>query len=403
MSKPILRLKRIKKNKLGPIDLVIHYGDIISLLGRGRSGKTTLLKIIAGLESGYEGNVEFGDLKNNIPISWMPRGESLFPWLNVFQNVILGLNTLKIPVEEKIFRTHYIINRIGLSGFEYQLPEELSTGMYRKTAIARALAPGVGIVLLDEPFSELDSLTRDSLREDMLDICEDNKEQAIVIATNNIEDAVFFSKKSWVLKDIGNQLDIQIIDLNINKTPGGKEITAKFDEIYQLMTSESRSSRLQKISMPDVDVSEVIGLLIAMSDLKPEGGYIDLPKLGEYVDINIDSLLPIIDLMNVLNLVNVFQGDIQMTNVGKVILESESAGKKSLLSKLIVMYVPISKIIINLLQSKVNKSTTLEDLEKELKDMGNTNPQEDLKIFLRWAIYTEILGMDADRESIFLL
>jgi NitT/TauT family transport system ATP-binding protein len=140
------------------VDLSLHGGEIVGLLGRFGSGKSTLLRIISGLIKPSSGEVIYRGKPVNGPaegIAMVFQTFALFPWLTVLQNVEAGLEALSVPPRESRRRALSAIDLIGLDGFESAYPRELSGGMRQRVGFARALVVEPTILLLDEPFSLL--------------------------------------------------------------------------------------------------------------------------------------------------------------------------------------------------------------------------------------------------------
>ena len=140
---------------LTPINLDIAQNDFVTILGPSGCGKSTLLRIIAGLDTPTSGHVslEGKTITGPGPDRGMVfQSYTLFPWLNVAQNICFGLREQGMSAAEQAERCAYFVDRVGLRGFEQHYPKQLSGGMQQRVAIARALANDPKILLLDEPF-----------------------------------------------------------------------------------------------------------------------------------------------------------------------------------------------------------------------------------------------------------
>src|ERR1700686_5664432 len=177
------------------MNLELREGQIVGLLGRSGSGKSTLLRLIAGLAEPTAGKVSYlgQPIIGPAPgIAMVFQSFALFPWLTVFENVALGLEAQRMPRAEIRKRSLAAIDLIGLDGFESAYPRELSGGMRQRVGFARALVVHPNILLMDEPFSALDVLTAETLRNDFLDLwCEGQLPiKAVLLVTHNIDEAV---------------------------------------------------------------------------------------------------------------------------------------------------------------------------------------------------------------------
>src|ERR1700722_19840184 len=174
---------------LEDIDLTIPQGEFLSLVGASGCGKSTLLRLLAGLEREFQGELSLGE--DRIVGPSLERGivfqePRLMPWLNVEENIELGLLNAPISADEKRDRVAQHIALVRLGGFEKALPRQLSGGMAQRVAIARALVNRPKIVLLDEPFGALDALTRAHLQYQLLVFWQRERLTAIFV-THDVE------------------------------------------------------------------------------------------------------------------------------------------------------------------------------------------------------------------------
>jgi len=154
-------------------DLDVAENDFITILGPSGCGKSTLLRIVAGLDQPSSGSVLLDD--NRVVGPGADRGMvfqsyTLFPWLTVLDNVCFGLRERGLPRAEQLDVARSFLAKVGLAGFERHYPKQLSGGMQQRTALARALANGPRMLLMDEPFGALDHQTRELMQELLLGI-----------------------------------------------------------------------------------------------------------------------------------------------------------------------------------------------------------------------------------------
>ncbi len=186
--KPIIKLENIyKKFGTSPVlsgfNLELKQGEVLALLGPSGIGKSTILRMIAGLEKPDSGNIEL----ETAHIGYVFQEARLLPWDTALNNVVLPLRALRIKKDEAIDRSRYFLQCMELSKFEKMLPHQLSGGMRQRVSIARALAISPQILLLDEPFTGLDrklKKTMKSLLESSLDI---NKTAVIQVTHDHSE------------------------------------------------------------------------------------------------------------------------------------------------------------------------------------------------------------------------
>ncbi len=188
------------------VSFSIAKGESCSVIGPSGCGKTTLLFILSGLLKPTEGEI----LINSKNIALILQDYGLFPWKTVYENVSLGLEVRGVKKEEQRKIVLPLLEKLGLKGFENHYPRQLSGGMQQRVAFARALALNPEILLMDEPFSSLDALTREKLQNFLLKLWINNK-VTMVLVTHSIEEAVFLGRKIVVLSQRPGKV-LKIID-----------------------------------------------------------------------------------------------------------------------------------------------------------------------------------------------
>jgi NitT/TauT family transport system ATP-binding protein len=254
MTVPLLRTEAVSKTYRTPdhlgrlvldhVDFSLHDGEITAILGKSGSGKSTFLRILAGLVPPSEGAVEYRGLQVSEPvrgIAMVFQSYALFPWLTVLGNVELGLEALGVSGGERRRRAVNAIDLIGLDGFENAYPKELSGGMRQRVGFARALVVNPDVLLLDEPFSSLDVLTAETLRGDLLDLWDDHRipTKGIVIVSHNIEEAVEIADRILIFSSDPGRIRAQIpIALPRPRSSDGAGFRQIVDQVYTLLTTE---------------------------------------------------------------------------------------------------------------------------------------------------------------------
>lgn len=205
-----LRLGGVSKNfgavkAVEKLDLSLEKGAILSLLGPSGCGKTTVLRLIAGFESPDEGTIEIDGLTVFAPGVNLPpekrragmvfQDYALFPHLDVYKNTAFGLSGKE---ELKKARVGEVLSLVGLTGLEHRLPHQLSGGQQQRLALARAIAPGPGVMLLDEPFSNLDTQLRIQIRGEIRDILKRSGASAVFV-THDRDEAFFMGDRVSVM------------------------------------------------------------------------------------------------------------------------------------------------------------------------------------------------------------
>jgi ABC-type nitrate/sulfonate/bicarbonate transport system ATPase subunit len=182
---------------LTPVNFEVRENDFVTILGPSGCGKSTLLRIVAGLDRPTTGQVVLDGSPVQGPGAdrgMVFQSYTLFPWLNIEQNIRFGLRERGMPEREQKERSDFFIAKVGLRGFEQHFPKQLSGGMQQRTAIARALANDPKILLLDEPFGALDNQTRVLMQELLLGIWE-SAQKTVLFVTHDIDEAIFMANR----------------------------------------------------------------------------------------------------------------------------------------------------------------------------------------------------------------
>ena len=201
---------------LRAIDLDIASGEFIAILGPSGSGKSTLLELIAGLEPASAGSILLHGQpvrEPNPDLVMVFQEHSLFPWLNVEDNVVFGLKMKKENLNERWRRGREVLERVKLVKFAKHYPHQLSGGMKQRVAIARALVGSPEFILMDEPFASLDALTREAMQQELLRIVAETAKTVLFI-THQIDEAVLLADRVVVMSAApGRVLEEMAIEL----------------------------------------------------------------------------------------------------------------------------------------------------------------------------------------------
>jgi NitT/TauT family transport system ATP-binding protein len=179
---------------LREISLEIQHGEFLAIVGPSGCGKTTLLNLLSGFDQASAGTIE-----RHGQIRMVYQQDGLFPWQTVAENIALGLREVKDPAERAAQITD-LVKLIGLEGFEQHYPHQLSGGMRQRVELARALAGRSDILLMDEPFSALDYLTRLRMRRELARILQE-RPRTVVLVTHDIEEAAQLADRILVLSE----------------------------------------------------------------------------------------------------------------------------------------------------------------------------------------------------------
>lgn len=241
MSNTILELKHIDRTyvdgeepstatvveALRDINLEVYEGEFISIIGASGCGKTTLLRLIGGLDRPQAGQA----VLNQVPITgpdpqrgYVFQQGSLFPWLTVEQNIAAGLKARHVYKDQKKKVSDYV-HLIGLDGFEKAFPHQISGGMAQRVAIARALINDPEVLLLDEPMGALDSFTRADLQDKLLEIRAEN-DATMILVTHDVDEAIYLSDRIVIMTPRPGRIsEVLEVELPHPRNRAGTEFT----------------------------------------------------------------------------------------------------------------------------------------------------------------------------------
>lgn len=227
MSNNNLELKNVNKvfskvetdeltEAISNINMEMKSGEFVSIVGHSGCGKSTILRLIAGLLAPTSGEILFNGKQVTKPtsdIAMVFQKAHLFPWLTVYDNIAFGPRINKKYNQKKV-EIENIISTIGLFDFKNDYPNQLSGGMQQRVALARALINEPKVLLLDEPLGALDAFTRMNMQNEILSLWSKNKNLSIMV-THDIEEAVYMSTKVYVMASKPGRIKNEInIDLN---------------------------------------------------------------------------------------------------------------------------------------------------------------------------------------------
>ncbi len=229
-----------KISVLDNINFTVEDNDFICIVGPSGCGKSTLLRIIVGLEKPTSGEVLFkGELiaPDNPKVAMVFQNFALFPWLTVKENIELVLESKKHGEEAEKVACKYI-KAVGLDGFERVYPRELSGGMKQRVGFARALAVEPVLLCMDEPFSSLDALTSQNLKDELLMLWADASmpPDAVIMVTHNVEEAVYMANRIIILSHRPGKIVADLkIELERPRNRKDPEFYRWVDKVYSLI------------------------------------------------------------------------------------------------------------------------------------------------------------------------
>ncbi|MBK4718380.1 nitrate/sulfonate/bicarbonate ABC transporter ATP-binding protein [Azospirillum sp. YIM DDC1] len=397
---------------LDGVDLTLRDGEIVGLLGRSGSGKSTLLRIVAGLARPTSGEVLHHGAAVAGPtdgVAMVFQSFALFPWLTVEENVLAGLKALRVPGKEAAARAGEAIDLIGLSGFENAYPKELSGGMRQRVGFARALVVQPEILLMDEPFSALDVLTAETLRTDLLDLWMERKlpTRSILMVTHNIEEAVLMCDRILVFASNPGRVAAEIrVDIPHPRNRLAQDFRDLVDDIYGRMTARKppaaaaaatgRPRPVYAEALQPVSTNRLSGLLETLA-APPYHGKADLPHLAAALRHEIDDLFPIAETLQMLGFAEVAEGDIRLTEPGRLFAEAGMGDRKALFAEHLVHFVPLAAHIHAALSERPDHRVPYAPFARELEAfMSEDYAEATLNAVTGWARYAELFTYDGE-------
>ncbi len=251
------RLGKRFETPRGPIDAVENVtlsfapGSFNVVVGPSGCGKSTLLRMIAGLDAPTSGDLVFGGAETKAPTNALVfQGRSLFPWLNLRQNVAYGLRLQKLPRTERNSRADDLLHLVGLRKFGRSWPHQVSEGMRQRVAIARALAVDPDILLMDEPFGALDEQTRLLLQEELLRIWEQTG-KTVVFVTHSLDEALMLADTIYVMSaqpgTIRTVFDVPFPrPRSLTAVRSDPKFAELFTQTWDILRSEVNTARAQQ-------------------------------------------------------------------------------------------------------------------------------------------------------------
>ena len=401
------------------ISLALRPGEIVALLGPSGSGKSTLMRMIAGLIPPTQGKI----LYHNRPLIGLNPGVAivfqsfaLYPWLTVLENVELGLKAKGEARDSRREKAIKMIDVIGLDGFENAYPKELSGGMRQRVGFARALAVEPELLCMDEPFSALDVLTAENLRFELLDLWLDRRipTKSVLIVTHGIEEAVILADRIIVLGRNPGRIRADLpVTLNHYRDRKSPEFQALVDQVYKILTnpelesvditptvSQPTPSQPAKYqSLPQVRIGSIAGLLELLEDSRDK----DIYRLGQELQLEVDDILPIVEAAKLMDLVEIQEGDINVTSTGRQFISGSIDERKQTVKTQLLAHIRLVQQIYRLCQAKRNQRFP-EELILDILEahFSAQEAKRQLETAIDWGRYAELYSYDEPSGQIFL-
>jgi NitT/TauT family transport system ATP-binding protein len=418
---PLVELKNVKMDfklqsgtaisVLDGLNLNIHPGEIVALLGASGTGKSTALKLMSGLLKPSAGEV----LTNGNSLSGMNRDISivfqdaaLFPWLTVAENIEFGLYPQGFGLRTRRQRVSQAIDLVGLEGFEEAYPRELSGGMRQRVGIARALAMAPKLLCMDEPFSALDVLTADTLRGELLEIWQKKTTnlKGILFITHDIVEAVSLANRIIVIGKPPHNVKADIQNpLIFPRDENSWQFNQLVRRIHAVLTEsilgdEVPGNEQQALwVLPPVPIADVIGMTELLTDHK---GQIDIFELPRLIEKDFSDALTTVKAAELIGFVDTPYQKVILTRLGHRIAHGDVNDRKETI-KTQLQSLRLVKLLVELLQNQEEMAMPYSNVIEWLQaKQPAINAQTALDTLIDWGRYGGLFRYSSDEEMLYL-
>lgn len=405
---------------LEQIDLAVHDGELLALLGQSGSGKSTILRCLTGLIEPTSGRV----LSQGLPLHGVNRETSLvfqtfalYPWLTVEQNVAVGLMSRGMNRAERNLAVNTAIELIGLGNYHAAYPRELSGGMRQRVGFARALVSQPRLLCLDEAFSALDVLTAENLRQELINLWRSPEKnlRSIFMVTHNIEEAVEMATRIVVLFPrpgrVGLVLDNPLPYPRDSKDPEFQRLVNVIHECITTMTLPDHPAepqvpaqgqpisraRSRMESIPLVPVGQILGLLSILHD-SPELS--NIYDLSDEIGKDFGETISLVKAAEILELVDTPKDEVRFTDRGRRFVAADRTGRKVIFAEQ-VFKLRLFHIILALLDEyeEVPATRIIADIASALP---YDSPDKIFQTMIAWGRYAGLMDFNSTTGLVFV-
>ena len=446
---PLIELRHVSKSYasadgspqvtvLDDISLEVREGEVLALLGQSGSGKSTILRLMAGLTEPTQGAVlSHGAALNGINghIAIVFQSFALYPWLTVEDNVQVGLIQRRLEARQEREEIDRVLELIGLSGYENAYPKQLSGGMRQRVGFARALVAQPEVLCMDEAFSALDVLTAENLRTEVIDLWRSSRHaglKSIFFVTHNIAEAVFMANRIVIISSHPGRIRSVIENplaypRDVNSSP----FAAMVDQVHAAITAlvlpdepvekptgpaavaagpaaggtagaagglpAQRSARVEPI--PNVPVETILGLLEILEDAQETINVFDLSaRIGK----EFGETIATVKAAEMLGLVDTPKDDVLMTQAGWYFLAAPALARKTLFKQAIMKLRLFQMLTARMAEAPEGRI----DADEILQELGTLLPYDQpaklLETLVAWGRYAELIDFDQDANAVHL-
>lgn len=426
MATPLLAVRHLSQSfpgqgghrieALSDINLEIREHEVVAILGPSGCGKSTLLRAIIGLEPCSSGEILYrGKPQTGLnPFTALVfQNFALFPWLTVEENVATGVTQTDLDAAARSRRVREVIATVGLTGSEEAYPKELSGGMKQRVGLARALAGEPEILCMDEPFSALDVLTSETLRNEVIDLYtrKDSPLNSILMVTHSINEGVFMATRLVIMSAHPGRIRAVLDNpLPYPRDEHHPDFQALIETVHGMITQTvfptptppHPAAALDPMAVqpiPAVSLSTAIGLLEVLEN----EGSLELFALGRQVDLELAQLLLVIKAGEMLGWITTAGGRVAMTSEGRGFLAADIVTRQKKLNTTLQGLFIFDRIT-TLLRGAANHTVDEADVLTQFALIfPHERPHRLLKTVVSWARYAELFRYSSTRRALYLV
>jgi len=404
---------------LRDVSVAVRPNEVVALLGPSGCGKSTILRILAGLITPTSGEVRAhgAPLRGLTPgVAIVFQGFALFPWMTVQENVRAVLRAARLPEAEAAARSAEAIRMVGLAGFEEAYPRELSGGMKQRVGMARALSLHPEALFMDEPFSQVDALTAEAMRAEILDIwvVRERNPSSILLVSHDIKEVVTMADRIVVLSANPGRVRT-VVENPLPRPRDGRspEVAALVDRLHDLITGHelpdepaapaaaaaaAAPPEVQEVEvLPAAGPMEVAGLV---EWLDARGGAQDVFRVAAETGREFGHVLTVVKAAELLDLVETPRRLAALTPAGREFAAADPEGRKALWRRQLLdlrLFAEVRDALEAEPTHRLHRDFVLELFALRL-------PSEDyerlFQVFVGWARYGDLFAYDEAEETL---
>jgi NitT/TauT family transport system ATP-binding protein len=395
---------------LQDIDLAIRENEVVALLGPSGCGKSTILRILAGLTTQTRGAVLYHGkpLEGLNPgIGFVFQSFALFPWMTVARNVETMLEAQGFPKDEVAERAARAIKIVGLAGFEEAYPRELSGGMKQRVGMARAFSLEPEMLFMDEPFSQVDALTAESLRAEVLDVWtpKDRNPKSIVMVSHDIKEVVYMADRIVVLD--ANPGRVRTIVENTlprprdYRSPGLLQLVDRLHDIITGMempdVAEVAGAPQVFEPLPHAGGVEIEGLL---EYLDARGGREDVFRIAADTDREFGHVITVTNAAELLGFVDTPHRTVVLSSEGARYVKASPSARKAIFREKLLDILLFQRVRGAIQESEAHEVDRDYVLELIAMNLPSENFEGTFETFVNWARFGDLFSYDENTEAI---